>query len=47
MGCGYGRVGKYFLSKLEILFYGLEINEKIINSISFSNKFKEKSKFFN
>ena len=46
MGCGYGRVGKYFLTKHKMLFYGLEINEKIVKSISANNRFKKNSKIF-
>lgn len=44
MGCGYGRVGKYFNSKLNILFYGLEINKTLIDSIQIN---KSQKKNFN
>ena len=29
-GCGYGRVGKFFMRKFNCLFYGLEINKKCV-----------------
>ena len=35
-----------FLTKYKIFFYGLEINEKIVKSISVDNKFRQNSKIF-
>ena len=43
MGCGYGRVGKFFLSKYNSIFYGLEINQKLLNNLD--NYTKKNSKF--
>ena len=40
-GCGYGRVGKFFINKFNCLFYGLEINKKMIDDLD-----KEKNKNF-
>ena len=37
---------KVFLTKYKMLFYGLEINEKIVKSISVDNRFKKNSKIF-
>jgi len=33
MGCGYGRVGKYFISNHNSIFYGLEINKELIDPL--------------
>tara|TARA_Y100000294_G_scaffold156495_1_gene157407 strand:- start:2142 stop:2660 length:519 start_codon:yes stop_codon:yes gene_type:complete len=44
MGCGYGRVGKFFLSRTKCEFYGLEINNKFIDKMK---NFSLKNKNFN
>ena len=36
-GCGYGRVGKFFINKFNCLFYGLEINKKMIDDLKIEN----------
>tara|TARA_B110000008_G_C16757575_1_gene479267 strand:- start:8 stop:697 length:690 start_codon:yes stop_codon:yes gene_type:complete len=33
LGCGYGRVGKYFSDKFNCLFYGLEINFNLLKDL--------------
>jgi len=44
LGCGYGRVGKFFIKKFNCLFYGLEINKKLIEDLTLENN--KNSKFF-
>jgi len=38
LGCGYGRVGKYFTNKYNCLFYGLEINPKFLEKLIIEKK---------
>ena len=38
LGCGYGRIGKYFTYKYNCLFYGLEINPKFLENLIIEKK---------
>jgi hypothetical protein len=38
LGCGYGRVGKYFMHKFDCIFYGLEINPKFLTNLIIEKK---------
>jgi len=42
LGCGYGRVGKFFINKFNCLFYGLEINEKFIETLKSEKKYTDR-----
>ena len=41
LGCGYGRVGKYFIKKFKCLFYGLDINQKFIEDLKTEKKYNQ------
>mgnify|MGYP001229159255 FL=1 len=34
LGCGYGRVGDFFLNKFKCVFYGIEINKNFIDYLN-------------
>tara|TARA_B100000767_G_scaffold150435_1_gene141645 strand:+ start:134 stop:814 length:681 start_codon:yes stop_codon:yes gene_type:complete len=38
LGCGYGRVGKYFMHQFNCIFYGLEINPKFLTNLIIEKK---------
>ena len=39
-GCGFGRVGKFFMNKFECLFYGMEISKEMIDDLKRENRNK-------
>ena len=44
LGCGYGRVGKYFVNKFDCLFYGLEINFNLLKDLILDKRYDDKFK---
>ena len=47
LGCGYGRVGDFFLNKFKCIFYGIEINKNFIYYLSLKKNKKDNYNVYN